>query len=179
VANLRVARRGSFFRGGRQRRETQWLDVPTVSSALTATGGVLLASLTTAEKALRPFTIVRSRLDVLFSSDQQSASEAYGGAVGMCVVSDQAEAIGVTALPTPVTDRISDLWFLYQQMFGEFVVGGAVTGIEVGQHFYSIDSKAMRKVEEGNDVVVVAEFDVGIGFGSLISVAGRVLIKLH
>jgi len=37
-------------------------------------------------------------------SDQFVATEGYEIAIGMAVVSDQALAIGVTAVPTPFTD---------------------------------------------------------------------------
>jgi len=43
---------------------------------------------------------------------------------------------------------------------------------------YSIDSKAMRRVEEGQDLIIVAEFSAA-GAGFILAVAGRILIKLH
>ncbi len=148
--------------------------------AVAASGAVLVASLSVAEKARRPFTIVRTHLTYQIESDQSVALEDYGVAVGMCVVSDQAAAIGVTAVPTPVTDLASDLWYLHQITFGTFVFASAVgfverAGPESNQH---VDSKAMRKVNDDQDVLLVAE-GTGIGSGMILRVAGRLLVKEH
>jgi len=138
----------------------------------------LLYSLTTAEKALRPFTIVRIRIHIGVESDQQVASEAVASAMGVAVVSDQAEAIGITALPTPLTDLSSDLWLAHQFLFTEFTFATASGFIGTNMHRETIDSKAMRKVEDGQDVVVTAESSI-IGEGAILTVGGRMLIKLH
>ncbi len=90
MANLRVGRRsGLVLRGGRQRRETRWLDGPFTSSLLTgASAPGILLSLTAAELALRPFTVVRVRGKFAIRSDQLAATEDYSGALGYAVVSD-------------------------------------------------------------------------------------------
>ena len=97
----------------------------------------------------------------------------------MCVVSDQAEAIGITAIPTPITDIESDLWYLHQFFLGDFLFltsagFNSPTGVEK-----SIDSKAMRKVNDGQDVVLVGQSDIVSGDGTTVMVAGRLLIKEH
>ena len=98
----------------------------------------------------------------------------------MAVVSDQAEAIGVTAVPTPITDMASDLWFVHQLLYNEFTFADATGFEDRGQEQYVIDSKAMRKVEDGEDVVVVGESASGAGTGGFVmAVGGRVLVKLH
>ncbi len=100
----------------------------------------------------------------------------YGGAVGRCVVSDQAAAIGVTAVPTPITDQDSDLWIMYEQQFGRF--GG--TAVEEVGKLMQIDSKGMRKVDDGQDLITVFETGASTESLSMISVyGGRTLIKLH
>ena len=170
----RVVSRGS-------RRQTSWLDVVPTSTTVSGAGGTLLVSLTTAEKAKRPFTIIRTHLVAQLVSDQGIATEQYGGAIGFAVVSDQAEAIGITALPKPVADNDSNLWFVHQWMMGFFDFGTAASFIEQtgqGQN-YVIDSKAMRKVEDGQDVVLVHELSTVLGDGQIIRVAGRLLIKEH
>ena len=161
----------------RSRRETQWLSIPPVRTALGAAGTSILAlSLTTAEKALRPFTIVRTRMLFHILSDQSAANEDYSCALGAAVVSDQAVAIGVTAVPTPDTDRNSDLWFLFEDLNGD-VFSGSAGGEERGIRKY-VDSRAMRKVEEGNDVIFVLEA-TAVSAGLNFFIAGRLLIKLH
>ena len=170
---------GLVLRHGRMRRETRWLDLTQINSVLgAASTAILLQVLTTEEKALRPFTIIRTRLNWTIQSDQVIATEAYAAALGMAVVSDQAVAIGATAIPTPATDLASDLWFLHDIISSRFQFLDA-TGFQVGAPVMKdIDSKAMRKVEDGQDVVLVAE-TFATSFGVLVQTAGRMLIKLH
>ncbi len=174
-----MARR--HFRSGRSggpRRETLWAFIDATATSLTATGGTIIGQLNAAALALRPFTIIRTYLEVLIISDQQAASEFQIAALGMAVVSDQASAIGVTAVPTPSTDAGSDLWFLHQWLMSSFVLVSAV-GIDGDEgHHYSIDSKAMRKVNDDQDIVTVIELD-SVSSGVSIFVAGRFLVKLH
>ena len=173
-------RHGFITRGGRQVRETRWLDIDPTAATIAAGGAVITHSLTAVELALRPFTIVRTRGLLWTRSDQAAATELYVMSMGICVVSDQAAGIGVTAVPTPEDDRSSDLWFVYESLMNEFVFVSA-TGFQAGGVGTStkFDSKAMRKVEDGQDVVVVVESDVLSASGQIIIVSGRMLIKLH
>ena len=112
--------------------------------------------------------------------DQTGATESYGASFGEAVVSDQAVAIGITAVPTPTTDSSSDLWYLYEFLIGRFAFGTGVAFSDVGDERI-LDSKAMRKVEDGQDLVSVVE-GPGAGLastGSIISGFNRTLIKLH
>ncbi len=92
-------------------------------------------------------------------------------------MSDQALAIGVTAVPTPNADVNSDLWLLHQWLMNSIQVSSA-TSVFQAQNNYQVDSRAMRKVEEGQDVVGVAEFSAQ-GAGFVLIDAGRMLVKLH
>ncbi len=171
-----------FARGrGRlgSKRETSWFDI-----ALTFTGipdaGIILNSLTALELAKRPFTIVRTYLEVKILSDQAIASENQLAGIGLCVVSDQASAIGITAVPTPITDLGSDLWFVHQLVFSSFLFASAVGFVEpAGGISRTIDSRAMRKVNDAEDVLVVAESNLTLGSGLTLMVGGRLLIKEH
>jgi len=160
------------------RRQTAWLEIPSFTATMgAASTATFNASLTANEKLQRPFTIVRVRGYFHLESDQSAASEFYGATLSMSVVSDQASAIGVTALPTPETDKESDSFFLYESLFGSFLFGTAVGFVTAGVH-RSFDSKAMRKVQEGQDVVLVCESST-LSAGCLLRGTGRVLIKLH
>jgi len=165
-------------RGRSPRRLNTWREIAATSTAETVPGGTILNSLDATELAKRPFTIIRTHLLIHISTDQFVASELQIGAVGICVVSQQAEAIGVTAVPTPVTDAGSDLWFLHQWIMNRNVFGTGV-GFDgnVGQ-IYEVDSKAMRKVDEDEEVVVVSELSA-VGSGYLVTVAGRLMLKEH
>ena len=161
------------------RRESQWLELaPNRVTLAVANTAVLMNSLTVAEKALRPFTIVRTRGLLYAESDQSAANEFWHVAYGMAVVSDQAEVIGVTAIPTPQTDRESDLWLVYEEIANDFLFGSGVGFDGAAGRTKDFDSKGMRKVEEGQDVVWVSESSVLSG-GVIAMSAGRVLIKLH
>jgi len=58
------------------------------------------------------------------------------------------------------------------------VFAGGADGNLRGMHF-EIDSKAMRRVEDGQDIVQVVEVDTNISAGVQISTFGRQLVKLH
>ena len=167
----RIIRRGT-------RRMTSWLSVPFTSAVMTATGGTLMVALTGLEKAKRPFTIVRTRMLISIISDQTAASESQFGAFGMVVTTDQAVASGVGAVPTPVTDAGSDAWFVHQFFHGQFTFATASGFAEGGHSEYQIDSKAMRKVSEDDDVIGVGEFASG-SEGLILTISGRLLIKEH
>ena len=162
----------------RARRQSDWFSVQWVGNTLTVAGGTLYSSLSAAALALRPFTIVRTRLLVTVRSDQEIATEDQFGAIALAVVSDQAAAIGVTAIPTPITDLDSDLFFVHQMVANSWQFSTAVGS---GQRFasYDVDSKAMRKVNADQDVVMVGEVDTNAGSGMLLAAGGRMLIKTH
>jgi len=158
------------------RRETSWFDIPLVVAGLDG-NAVLAATLTVPEAAKRPFTIIRTHVQVMVHTDQQIASESWAAGFGLCVVSDQAAAIGVTAVPTPITDLDSDLWFMHQLQQGRFAFGTAASFANIGDN-YDYDSKAMRKVNDAQDVAVVIEGNT-VGNGMTYSIWGRLLIKEH
>ncbi len=169
---------GNVMRSGRMRRESMWVGSALADTAFSATGGTLLTVSNAALLALRPFTIVRSHYEIHIRSDQVSATENFAFCFGSCVVSDQASGIGITAVPTPFTDLGSDFFFIHKVMFGAFAfaTGASISAVHgVG---YTIDSKAMRKVNDDEDWITVGEFS-SIGSGFTAMTGGRILIKLH
>ena len=90
-----------------------------------------------------------------------------------------AQGVGVTAVPTPVADNGSD-WFVSESIAGLFNLITAVGTEQLAGPgwLHSIDSKAMRKVSEGQTIVSVAEIG-GLSDGALLLSFGRMLIKLH
>ena len=177
MANLNIRRRSGFIqRGGVSRRETLWIEISTVEATLGgAPTAVLANSLNAAALALRPFTVVRTRGIFFARSDQNIAGETYMADLGLCVVSDQAAAIGVTAVPTPATDKGSDLFFVYEQLISRHFFGTSV-GVNEQGISKQFDSKAMRKVNDDQDLVLVLENEIN---GVVTATSGRLLIKLH
>ena len=167
-------RRISGARSG-PKRKTLWLDF-VMGENTVASGAVLVASLNAAALALRPFTVVRSHVALSIRSDQAAAIEHQNAAFGMAVVSDQSVAIGVTAVPTPVVDSFSSLWMLHTYIIGD---ESALTDRTRPATNLMIDSKAMRKVELGQDLIFVLEHVNGVGQGFIMSSGGRILIKTN
>ena len=178
MANISRSRKSGFtLRAGVMRRETLWFNGVFLITDLPAGTAVLLASLNAAALALRPFTVVRTRGKLGIVSDQQAATEDQVLAYGHAVVSEQASAIGVTAVPTPVTDNASDLWFVFEVLFARLLFGTQASFTSTIQE-QSIDSKAMRKVEDGEDLVEMAE-TTAASEGLRLYSFSRILIKLH
>ena len=174
-----MARKSGFVRrGGVMRRETLWAPIDPAFVTLTGGGTVLQYTASAAEDALRPYTIIRTHMMVTIISDQLIASELQWIGIGGAVVSDQASAIGVTACPTPVTDLGSDAWYFHTFLANEFTFITAAGFQDGGLSQTIIDSKAMRKVEDGFDNVVTIEA-VATTDGTRIRTAGRQLLKLH
>jgi len=181
MANVRTSHKSGFItRNGVRRRESLWFNTPGITQTVaTNSTAFLLTSLNAAALGLRPFTVVRTRGLISCITDQNAATEDQHGAYGHAVVSDQATAIGVTAVPTPVTDNGSDLWFVYERFMSDFQFGTAVGFAKIGGYF-SIDSRAMRKVEDGQDIISVVESEAaGLTAGFAFRSYFRCLIKLH
>jgi len=172
-----MAYRTHRVRSGGSKRATSWFDISITSTGVD-NSSVLVNSLTALELARRPFTVVRTYLEILQLSDQAVATEQMHAAIGMCVVSDQAAAIGVSAVPTPITDDDSDLWYIHKFMLSGFAFSSAVGFDERLGRQYTIESKAMRKVNDAEDLIVVVEGS-SLGEGQTLVTAGRVLIKEH
>ncbi len=178
MANIRRSRAGGFIRAGRSRRETFWIDmVPTSTTISAASSAVLFGGFSADILALRPFTVIRTRAVMGIASDQAAGSEFQQARFGIAIVSEQALAIGVTAVPTPDTDASSDLWFVFHDMVSRMEVSSAIR-VWMNSTPSMIDSKAMRKVEDGQDFATVFE-TTAASAGVRVSKQGRLLIKLH
>jgi len=161
------------------RRQTSWVDIAVTTTTFTATGGTILNSASADLLSKRPFTIIRLHLELLLISDQVAADEIQIGAIGLCVVSDQSAAAGVASVPTPVTDGSSDLWMMHKWFMDNFLRVGTPASAAHNAKTYTIESKSMRKVNDDQDILLVAELATGFSSGFTISVAGRLLIKEH
>jgi len=170
-----MAVRHSRPRAATQKRKSTWLFFQQADLNMSAVGGGIFGSLNAAALALRPFTVVRSHFQLFLRSDQAAALEEQYVSFGACVVSDQASAIGITAVPTPFTDMGSDLWYTHLNLFGD--ESSLTDRTRPGTQAF-IDSKAMRKVDVGQDVMILGEFATG-GQGVIFTAAGRILVKLH
>ncbi len=158
------------------KRLTQWIGVNLVDFAVPASTAVLVGSLNAAALALRPFTIVRTRLLAWWSSDQIVAQETPMGAFGAIVASEAAVTAGVGSIPTPIIEPNAD-FFVYQPLIVDFTFITAAGYHPDSGHQYTIDSKAMRKVDIDDDVAFIMEEQNANG--ALAGLMGRMLVKLH
>ena len=160
-------------------RLTRWIGLTPFADSLDGNGTVLVSVGNAAFLELRPLTIIRTHLFWSFGSDQTIASEFMACALGMAIVSDTAAVAGVASLPTPITDQGSDKWWIWDFATGQYEFQSAVgTNPNFDSMSYRIDSKAMRKVNDGENFVTVLEAP-SISNGLTVTTAGRMLIKLH
>ena len=166
-------------RGGRsQRRETVWGGISFFETTIATTStAVLITSLSAGFLAMRPFTIIRTHIHLWLRSDQAAAQEFQRAALGAAVVSDQSVAIGVTAVPTPITDSDSDLWFLHQFWAAPVRIGTDATGIYRAAYQVEFDSKAMRRLTGDESIVVVVE-NGSAANGAQYNLSFRMLLKV-
>ncbi len=102
-------------------------------------------------------TVLRTVGVIGIGSDQTAASELQLGAFGLILVNDLAAAAGAASLPGPVTDGGDDGWFVFVPFVQEFrFLSGSGFAPNV-MRLYEFDSKAKRKMQEGQQIAVMCE----------------------
>ena len=169
-----VAHRRSFTQTRGAKRKSEWFQFQDVAVTNTGNSSTLVFSLNAAALAVRPFTVVRTHFAFYLESDQAAGHETQAASWGAVVVGDQAVLVGITALPLPDTDLGSSLWFAHKTMYAD---GVALTDVTTPGKYFEVDSKAMRKIEMGDDIVIVVENMMSSGW--TMRMAGRMLVKTH
>ncbi len=108
--------------------------------------------------------IRRTRGRIWIGSDQSGANEEVQGGLGMVVANDAALTVGLTALPSPLTEANDDGWFVWES-FHHLMRGNAGSTSDVDGFVFDFDSKAMRRVEEGFGIAVIVENNATTGTG--------------
>jgi len=163
------------------RRATEWISSADATglTSLAASGTVLDQSLTSANLAsITPFTVVRTRGSLWVRSDQVAGTEEPFGALGFQIVNDNAATAGVASLDTPITNEGSDGFFVHQFWQAGFIFADATGFAAPGWSRYDFDSKAMRKVESQDAIVVTLE-NASAGAGAAYILKFRMLAKLN
>ncbi len=169
----------SYQSAGRStRRKTEWISGTTDFLDLTASEKKRNLSFSQAALVdLVPFTIIRTVGVIVIAADLNFiTNQLFVGAFGGCIANDQARAIGVTALPGPFSEAGDDVWFQHQ-FFGMQIDDRADSDL-VNSQTIVIDSKAQRKVEDGQAIQFLTEGG-GEADGFDISTMLRILVKLH
>ena len=161
-------------------RTKMWIGNTLSVQTVAANTAVLLGVLSASALLLRPFTILRTRVLVGWSTDNTTGSEEPTGVYGEIVVTDSASAAGVASIPDPITEPTA-AWFIYQPLLEKITTVTAV-GIQRGggggYNQYMVDSKSMRKVGPDDDIVSIG-VNNNASHGALLVTVGRQLIQLH
>jgi len=172
-------RRFSTARGPRIRAQTSWTRIGTATAVpVAAATKVVLASLTPTVPGV---TVRRIRGFIHITSDQSGATEEQIGAVGVIKVTDNALAVGAGSIPGPITDEDDEGWMLFEPFaqISDMTHQGTVARGSLPPRL-EVDSKAMRKVPDGYNLVVMIEnahategLDVNFRFAFLSSAGYR------
>jgi len=169
-------RRGFRGRAAGPKRQVTWIG-PADQSFITVGSGlkVLIASFDPDAGGLTKSTVVRTRGEVSTALLTSPAADVtVNGAFGLGIVTAQALAIGITAIPGPFTDADWDGWFVWGS-FGMRFDSITQAGVLLTSQFREVDSKAMRKIPDGSNIVLVAESQAG---GFAINMPLRLLLKV-
>ena len=176
----RVGSRRMFgARASGPRRQTEWISV--VAPWVTQSGGEqLLASFQQAALSLIvPFTITRTVgiLGWAFDEDFILDQDVFG-AFGCAVVRESARGQGGASIPGALANAGDDIWWTHQ-FFSGFAesVGGIEADIVTSQQVV-IDSRAQRKVVDGDALIFTSELD-STSDDVEICLGLRILCKLH
>ena len=166
-----------------QRRATEWVQSADVTAGSSIAAGTcaLVQSFSEASlnlQGLLPSTVVRTRGMLWTFSDQDAANEEAFGALSFQVCSEPARVAGVASLLCPIIDEDADQFFLYESWYAGS--GGPSTGALFSRPVYSqaLESKAQRKIEDGNAIVVVIENGHATQ-SARFTMKFRMLFKLH
>ena len=176
---MAILKTSRFRRTSATRRRTGWEDGPNGTVAATVDSSALFGN--SQQIAQDGLTLVRIRgeLNCALSTITTSLDGFGRVAAGICVVSENAFAVGVTAIPTPADDIAWDGWIWYSivSLFGPSATVSNSDG--PANVRIPIDSKAMRKLRAPDVLVGVMQFQTEIGAAVITcKLNTRMLLKL-
>ncbi len=164
------------------RRATTWLGSLAAPAELGLNPATVLLNQSftgTQTETLGPFTITRTIGSLYVASDQVAADESALIGIGFSVVSEQARAAGAASVPAPFRDEDDEHFFVYGTTLASMDVAGTVDGFQQsGFRRMDFDSKAQRKVESGDAIVIVLE-NASATARAVFYLKFRMLIKVH
>ena len=168
--------RGRGYRGAgySSPRRTFWSATTPAAFTLPDDTSLILAIFNPSEA---PETLIRTRgeFTVYVDTSTIAVGEAAMFGFGIGMVTEAAATVGVGSVPTPLTDADWDGW-----LYHRFVGLGAETTVasdDEGLHMARVvvDSKAMRKVDTDQRLVIVAE---NIGLVGAFTMQGTCSLRL-
>jgi len=183
-----MARRFST-RVGKIRRQTQWdaLEGWTTTTFSAPGEGFVVAfsefnTVITAGPVPPPTPLTIIRTLISYAVSQSVAPDRFYGAIGVTVVTQDAleqALLGVKSVPLPVSDAGSDAWLLHSFIMGNTATAGVNDGSGV---WGMIESKGQRKIDDGYQLIVVAERDAEVnlvgGSSFVLQLNLRALVKV-
>jgi len=178
---LAHARSTGFRNRSSSRRRTAWEIGPRTTAVQSLVAAGASVAVTGAQALTDGLTIVRIRGELVLNlSAATSAGDGFvDAAAGLCIINENASGIGITAIPTPLTDLAWDGW-MWHQAFGEIT---SQETTPLNRDFYSlripVDTKAMRKFDESDVLVMVVELGTEVGGAQIdFTCLTRLLVKL-
>ena len=151
-----------------RRSDYTWNGAAWFDATLSATQSLGSGSIATVNAA---GTLVRLRGYATVSMDVAAADNTQVVALGMIVGSDDQVAAGATAFPSPMDDLDAD-WIWHSFFPLRSVTGTQSDGVGGQVVSQVIDSKAMRRVKQNDQLVMVADAQILAGSPTADSVAG-------
>ncbi len=161
---------------GANRRATEWISATVDWTDFTAGESQFLLTFSQAQlRDLIPFTITRTVGILAVSADFNFiTNQSFLGAVGACTVREDARAAGQA--PDAFANAGDDMWF-WHQFFAMQIDDRTDSDIKLSET-YVIDSRAQRKVADGDAIIFTGEGGSGAD-GFDVSLMIRMLVKLH
>ncbi len=164
-----MARRARFSRGSRSKGHVQWVPFSGgIESVAAASSIIALVTINAAG------TLLRTRGDIYAQIDAPTDNDKTAIHWGLMVADDDRVAAGATAFPDPGADA-SNKFFA----FGTICLAAQAANLEHGVTArFVIDSKAMRKFTQDDQIVLVVQNTAFAGAPAVdVLVAGRVLFQ--
>jgi len=143
-----VARgRRTGFPVARSRRITLWeIGFGGTQTTLTANGKIAVQGLAGIGGG-GLMTLIRQRGELVVSASFSTLGDSASLAAGIILVTDDAFAIGTTAIPGPISDAANEGWIWHQfcSINSRGVIVAAASGAQSYNFRFAIDSKAMRR----------------------------------
>jgi len=176
MAHSRGSHRG--MRSG-PRRQTSWeTGVPLLTTSVPFTADISAILGTGVSPTVDGLTLVRTRGEVLLAlTSAAAAGNAFVGAIGIGLASEQAFAVGATAVPLPVSEAGAESW-IWHEWFSVVAFSATDFGGAAQTQRMVIDSKAMRRVEENMIIYMAIEATETGTAGLEVSANTRLLFKL-
>ncbi len=150
--------RGSRFRPT-ARRSTSWsIGVAEVDGGFTTSAASLWSA--TAVPTVEGLTIIRTRgLVRSILASASAVGDGFFGAHGIGIVTDEAIAAGVSAVPSPLSDEDWEGWLWHAYFDVRAVTATIADGVNAAGYsmVQEIDSKAMRKLPSGMTLFGITE----------------------